>query len=272
MIEEVEVIPLPPDKARVFCRTPNEYWSKANVSGNGFFRTVYQSPTGLKNTAVDIVLHKLVPGKAYRGTLTVWKRGKSGVKTARKFSFKMPAQTAPSKKVHIVNAKNPLDKVLKKLLPGETVIVEPGVYDGGFSINVDNVTIKSKVPGKAVFCAGAKKTAADTVLALARNGAQIEQIAAAFGGVHYLNDAQRGFIENWEVESYRSKVAAGSNAALTGMVAVVTGGAQGFGYGIARGLAALGADVAVAAGHRQRGGAGLPRFLHHLLFPLLDRQ
>ena len=30
------------------------------------------------------------------------------------------------------------------------------------------------------------------------------------------------------------------------MVAVVTGGAQGFGYGIAKGLAALGADVAIA--------------------------
>ncbi len=153
MIEEVEVIPLPPDKARVFCRTPNAYWSKANVSGNGFFRTVYQSPTGLKNTAVDIVLHKLVPGKSYKGTLTVWKRGKSGVKTSRKFSFKMPDRAVPSKKVHTVNAKNPLDKVLKKLLPGETVIVEPGVYHGGFVISVDNVTIKSKVPGKAVLSA-----------------------------------------------------------------------------------------------------------------------
>ena len=103
-----------------------------------------------------------------------------------------------------------------------------------------------EVPGKAVFCAGAKKSAADTVLALARNGALIEQIAQAFGGVHYLNDAQRSFIENWEVESYRSKVAAGANTALTGMVAVVTGGAQGFGYGIAQELAALGADIVIA--------------------------
>ena len=103
-----------------------------------------------------------------------------------------------------------------------------------------------EVPGKAVFCAGAKKTSADTVLALARNGAQIEQIAGAFGGVHYLNDAQRGFIENWEVESYRAKVASGSNSALTGLVAVVTGGAQGFGYGIAQELAALGADIVIA--------------------------
>ncbi|MBR7107068.1 MAG: SDR family NAD(P)-dependent oxidoreductase [Lentisphaeria bacterium] len=103
-----------------------------------------------------------------------------------------------------------------------------------------------EVAGKAVFCAGKNKAAAETVLALAENGARIEQISAAFGGIHYLSDAQREFIENWEVESYRAKVASGSDAMLTGMVAVVTGGAQGFGYGIAKGLAALGADVAIA--------------------------
>ena len=103
-----------------------------------------------------------------------------------------------------------------------------------------------QVPGKAVFCAGKNKSAAATVQALALNGARIETIAAAFGGVHYLSDAQREFIENWEVESYRAKVASGGNSALTGMVAVVTGGAQGFGYGIAESLVALGADIVVA--------------------------
>ncbi|MBQ7206534.1 MAG: SDR family NAD(P)-dependent oxidoreductase [Lentisphaeria bacterium] len=103
-----------------------------------------------------------------------------------------------------------------------------------------------EIPDKAVFCAGAKKAAADTVLALARNGALVEQLANAFGGVHYLTDAQRSFIENWEVESYRSKVAAGNAAQLTGLVAVVTGGAQGFGYGIAKELNKLGADVVIA--------------------------
>lgn len=103
-----------------------------------------------------------------------------------------------------------------------------------------------EVPGKAAFGAGKNKAAADTVIALAKNGAQIEQIAAAFGGVHYMTDAQREFIENWEVESYRAKVASGNAASLTGMVAVVTGGAQGFGYGIAQELAKQGADVVIA--------------------------
>ncbi len=103
-----------------------------------------------------------------------------------------------------------------------------------------------EVPGKVVFCAGKNRAAAATVQALALNGALIEKIAAAFGGVHYLTDAQREFIENWEVESYRAKVASGNAAGLTGLVAVVTGGAQGFGYGIAESLAAQGADIVVA--------------------------
>ncbi len=103
-----------------------------------------------------------------------------------------------------------------------------------------------ELPSKAVFCAGKNKSAATTVFALARNGSRIEKIARAFGGVHYLSDAQREFIENWEVESYRAKIASGGNSTLTGMVAVVTGGAQGFGYGIAESLVARGADIVIA--------------------------
>ena len=103
-----------------------------------------------------------------------------------------------------------------------------------------------RVPGGAVFCAGKDKKAADIVLTSARNGALIERLSAAFGGVHYLDDRQRGFIENWEVESYRAKVSAGAGAELGGMIVVVTGGAQGFGLGIAQELAARGASIAVA--------------------------
>ncbi len=102
------------------------------------------------------------------------------------------------------------------------------------------------VNGKAVFAAGNNGKGAATTLALACDAARVERLAGAFGGANYLNDAQRGFIENWEVESYRSKVAAGNAKALTGKVAVVTGGAQGFGYGIAEVLAAEGADVVIA--------------------------
>jgi NAD(P)-dependent dehydrogenase (short-subunit alcohol dehydrogenase family) len=102
-----------------------------------------------------------------------------------------------------------------------------------------------EIPGKVVFGIGADKNTASRSLKLAENGAQIVRIAAAFGGVRYLNDAERSFIENWEAENYRASVG-GNSKALKGKVAVVTGGAQGFGYGIAQELAALGADLVIA--------------------------
>ena len=69
------------------------------------------------------------------------------------------------------------------------------------------------------------------------------------GGVSYLTDRQRLFIENWELEVYRKEVAAASAAAAGragGRVAVVTGAAQGFGLEIAQSLAAEGAHVVLA--------------------------
>ncbi len=103
------------------------------------------------------------------------------------------------------------------------------------------------VPGKAVFCSGTAYCDAINVAALAKDGSLVQQLTEAFGGVNYMSDAARGFIENWEVESYRKKVAAGSGGgSLNGKIAVVTGGAQGFGFGIAEELVANGATVAIA--------------------------
>ncbi len=104
------------------------------------------------------------------------------------------------------------------------------------------------VEGKALFCAGASLKDALTVLDLAKDAALVQQLTKAFGGPRCLTPDARKFIENWEVESYRKKVAAGSGPVghLLGKTAVVTGAAQGFGFGIAEGLAKEGATVAVA--------------------------
>ena len=40
---------------------------------------------------------------------------------------------------------------------------------------------------------------------LAQDGALVMQLAEAFGGINYMTDEQREFIENWEVESYRAQ-------------------------------------------------------------------
>lgn len=102
--------------------------------------------------------------------------------------------------------------------------------------------------GGLVIGAGKNLPAAEGVLVAARDAGLVQQLTAAFGGPRYLPDREREFIENWEVESYRQKVAggAGSNARAAGKVCVVTGGAQGFGLGIAEGLVAQGATVALA--------------------------
>ncbi len=42
-------------------------------------------------------------------------------------------------------------------------------------------------------------------LELACDGALVQKLAAAFGGIDYMTDRAREFIENWEVESYRKQ-------------------------------------------------------------------
>ena len=61
------------------------------------------------------------------------------------------------------------------------------------------------VTGKAVYGVGASQKVADLALILAQDGALVQQLAAAFGGLRLMSDAAREFIENWEVESYRAK-------------------------------------------------------------------
>ena len=56
-----------------------------------------------------------------------------------------------------------------------------------------------------VFAVRDTPPAAELTLALARDGGLVRQLAAAFGGVRYLGDAARRFIESWEVESYREQ-------------------------------------------------------------------
>ena len=71
--------------------------------------------------------------------------------------------------------------------------------------------------------------------------------AQSFGGEHPMEKAWIDFIDNWEVEKYRRKVAAGSSKGrVEGKTIIVTGAAQGFGEGIARELMAQGANIVVA--------------------------
>jgi NAD(P)-dependent dehydrogenase (short-subunit alcohol dehydrogenase family) len=68
-----------------------------------------------------------------------------------------------------------------------------------------------------------------------------------FGGPHHMKDEDIRFIEQWEVEAYRkSLLKSGNKKKASNKVAVVTGGAQGFGRGIVEGLLKEGALVTIA--------------------------
>jgi len=123
---------------------------------------------------------------------------------------------------------------------------------------VDQHTQKTRVPPKVVLVQGVGlfavgdhfKTAnivREVYLDAIKVMAGAIRLGRGSGGVSYMTDSQRLFIENWELEVHRRQVAAASAAAgrLQGKVAVVTGAAQGFGLEIAQSLAAEGAHVAL---------------------------
>ncbi len=56
-----------------------------------------------------------------------------------------------------------------------------------------------------IYGIGTSQKNADLALELAQDGALLIQLAGAFGGINYMTDAQREFIDNWEVEAYRQK-------------------------------------------------------------------
>ena len=103
------------------------------------------------------------------------------------------------------------------------------------------------VPGLVAFGAGADLGAARTALLTFTDALRVARDADRIGTVRSLDAAERGFIENWEAESYRKSVAASENAGrMTGKVVMVTGAAQGFGLGITTELLVEGAHVVLA--------------------------
>mgnify|MGYP003731890293 CR=1 FL=1 len=103
--------------------------------------------------------------------------------------------------------------------------------------------------GKAVLAADTTLKGARETIEVARDAARVGALTAAFGGPRFLPEDDYAFIENWEVESYRKKIAAaasGGASRLANRVCVVTGAAQGFGLGIAQGLAEAGGTIVFA--------------------------
>ena len=103
------------------------------------------------------------------------------------------------------------------------------------------------VEGLGMFSCGMNVKEATTAQVVMLDAIQVVAYTQSFGGVAPMPDFLIDFIVNWEVESYRSKVslAAGNAKRLANKVAVVTGGAQGFGKGIADAMYEQGAYIAI---------------------------
>jgi len=103
------------------------------------------------------------------------------------------------------------------------------------------------VEGLGLFAVGDDYAQADTARLVYLDAIKVMGGAHKLGGIRLLPAREREFIEQWEVESYRRKVAAAGRqrGKASGLVAVVTGAAQGFGLEIAHDLASEGAHVAL---------------------------
>ncbi len=104
------------------------------------------------------------------------------------------------------------------------------------------------VPGLGLFTAADSWAQADTARQVYLDAIGVSVDAQRLGGLRPLADKERQFIERWEAEAYRKRVSAGapSSGRVKGLVAVVTGAAQGFGLAIAADLVASGAHVVLA--------------------------
>ncbi len=89
---------------------------------------------------------------------------------------------------------------------------------------------------------------AEAVLDVFEDLIKVSHYSSLCGGTKFLTPDQTAFIDKWEVENYRRKVAqsSGQGNRLNNKIAIVTGGAQGFGAGIAEALFRLQVNVVVA--------------------------
>ncbi|MCK5701468.1 MAG: SDR family NAD(P)-dependent oxidoreductase, partial [Cyclobacteriaceae bacterium] len=103
------------------------------------------------------------------------------------------------------------------------------------------------IRGLGVFAPGDNIQAANVALDVFEDVLKIAHYSLNFGGPNFMNEEDVKFIEEWEVESYRKGLIdkGGISSTVENKIAVVTGGAQGFGKGIVEGLLKQGAYVQV---------------------------
>jgi NAD(P)-dependent dehydrogenase (short-subunit alcohol dehydrogenase family)/rhamnose utilization protein RhaD (predicted bifunctional aldolase and dehydrogenase) len=95
----------------------------------------------------------------------------------------------------------------------------------------------------------------ETMLDVFDDWMKISTLTDNFGGPHFMTERDIAFIDSWEVENYRRQIAKASanRGKVLNKVVIVTGGAQGFGGGIAESMMAEGANVVIADLNEEKG-------------------
>jgi len=99
-----------------------------------------------------------------------------------------------------------------------------------------------------VFAISDTYSSAEACLDVYEDLEKISYYASQCGGIKFLTPEQVAFIDQWEVEKYRRIVSQneGAGNTLKNKIAIVTGGAQGFGAGIAESIYKLNINVVIA--------------------------
>ncbi|MGC1390617.1 MAG: SDR family NAD(P)-dependent oxidoreductase [Bacteroidales bacterium] len=106
-----------------------------------------------------------------------------------------------------------------------------------------------------IFAFGENYANAEACLDVYEDLIKISYYASLCGGIKFLIPEQVDFIDHWEVEDYRRNVERSADAGnkLNNRIAIVTGGAQGFGAGIAESLFRLNMNVIIADLNEEKG-------------------
>ena len=123
-------------------------------------------------------------------------------------------QTSLGAEAAHVCAATPFPVTQGPLTPDHIVYAKSFAYDG--PLTADGLAQFSEKHGytprivcteQAVLGLGTSPKNAGLALELALDAAFVARLCEAFGGIHWMSDQARFFIENWEVESYRQQVA-----------------------------------------------------------------
>ncbi|MDD5708069.1 MAG: class II aldolase/adducin family protein [Kiritimatiellae bacterium] len=132
--------------------------------------------------------------------------------TARVAEVKARLQVAFGKDAASVLAGGPVLCAAGPISPDHLVYAKSFVYEGTLEVEALRayMTRRGYAPRVAslpdgLYGFGPSDKVAGLALAFARDAARIRHLARAFGGIQYMTDAARDFLEHWEVETYREK-------------------------------------------------------------------